>query len=76
MPTQTYWNRESRLDKSVFVHWQYTKDRYAWLTQFGANGQDFFADVVQGQHGEDALALAFFSHTQNLWYEWVSIYSV
>lgn len=53
----------------VFVHWQYTKDRYVWLTQFGANGQDFFADVVQGQHGEDALGLAFFS----LWYEWDAV---
>ena len=29
--------------------------------------------MVQGRHGKDALALAFFSHTQNLWYEWDAV---
>jgi hypothetical protein len=54
-----------KIQNPVFVHWQYIKDRWVWCPMKGAEGQDYFANVLHGRYGEDALALAFFSHVRS-----------
>ena len=68
-PTATYWNRDSPIDRPIFVYWQYYKDHYSICPQFDADGADCFGKLREGGHGHDGPGLAFFQWERSTWWE-------